>query len=77
MSDSPLAAEPFEYSVAKSGKVLITHHGKQVKILQGKAAAKFVSVVESASTLDAQRHMAKITGQYKFGNERLAKDARN
>lgn len=75
MADSPLDSEPFGYSVAKSGKVLITHHGKQVKILQGKAADKFVAVMDTASTLDAQRHMARITGQYKFGNERLARDA--
>lgn len=75
-SDSTLADLPFSYIEAKSGKVLISHHSKQVTVLQGKAASKFVAAIASLSVLDAQRHMAAATGQYKFGNERSPKLAR-
>ena len=74
----PEAALPdaaFSYLTVKSGKVLISHHGKQVTVLQGTAAAKFVAAIESMDTPAAQRYMAAATGQYKFGNERSTKNA--
>lgn len=71
--DTGELAEAFAYSLAKSGKVMISHHGKPVTVLQGKAAVKFVNAIEAMSVSDSQRYMASATGQYKFGNERLGK----
>ena len=62
-------AEPtgFEYSMRKNGDVVITHHRRQAAVLRGRQAAKFLSQV---GTRDAQHLMARVTGNYKRGNER-------
>lgn len=57
----------FEYAVRKNGDVVITHHGRPATILRGRRADKFLSQLE---TRDAQELMARMTGNYKRGNER-------
>lgn len=51
----------------KSGEVVISHHGRQATILRGKSAEKFLSRLESTNE---QELMARVTGNYKRGNER-------
>ena len=63
-------AEGFEYRVRKNGDVEMTHHGRPAGVLRGTAAARFVTDVESA---DPQELMARLTGNYRHGNERTAK----
>ncbi|HUG08193.1 MAG TPA: hypothetical protein VMP13_04780 [Acidimicrobiia bacterium] len=58
----------FEYSVRKNGDVVITHQRRLAAVLRGHQATRFLSQVE---TRDAQQLMARITGNYKRGNERL------
>jgi alpha-acetolactate decarboxylase len=41
--------------------------------LKGKKADKFFSQIENAADVEAQLIMAKITGNFKHGNEREAK----
>lgn len=60
----------FDYRAAKDGKVMITWHGKQVTILRGKSAQKFLARVNGADKRSAQLVMAKVTGHFKHGNER-------
>ena len=60
----------FDYRATKDGKVLITWHGKQVTILRGKAAQKFLARVDEVDERSAQLAMAKVTGHFKHGNER-------
>jgi len=72
-SKTPLADEPFAFTATKAGKVLITHHGKQARILQGREAQKFMSSIETMNAAQAQLLMARTTGQFKFGNERNGK----
>ena len=48
----------------------ITHHGRRATVLRGRAAADFLEDVEAG---DPQELMARVTGQYKHGNERTAK----
>jgi hypothetical protein len=50
--------------------VLIAWHGKQVTILRGNAAARFVERIASLHGKEAQLVMAKATGNFKRGNER-------
>ncbi|WRP07611.1 hypothetical protein U9J35_05430 [Rossellomorea aquimaris] len=66
-----LDEEPFQYRVNKDQSVFIEYEGKQVKILKGKDAEKFIRNVNTAETDKAvQLIMAKITGNFKRGNER-------
>ncbi|MBN8593988.1 MAG: hypothetical protein J0M33_19690 [Anaerolineae bacterium] len=62
----------FDYQMTKDGKVLLFWKGKQVKILAGKEAEKFSARMADLEpgSLDAQLIMAKVTGNFKRGNER-------
>jgi len=62
--------EGFEYAVRKDGSVSITHHGRPAGTLRGRRAADFLEDVEAG---DAQELMARLTGNYKHGNERAAR----
>jgi hypothetical protein len=64
-----LEQEPFTFRKTKNGKVFIDWHGKQIKILKGKAAEKFTTSIIEADRQQAQLIMARITGQFKHGNE--------
>jgi hypothetical protein len=60
-------AEGFEYCERKGGEVAITHHGRPAVTLRKVAAARFLRDIETA---DPQEVMARVTGNYKRGNER-------
>ena len=62
--------EGFEFLV-RGEDVVITHHGKQATVLRGKRAADFLDEVESG---DPQELMARLTGNYRRGNERAARN---
>ena len=64
-----LAEAPFDFRTNKAGNVFISWEGKQVKILQGKAAQKFLAKIEGLDEFAAQLVMAKETGNFKRGNE--------
>jgi hypothetical protein len=59
----------FEYRV-DGPEVVITHHGRRATTLRGSAANRFLVDVERG---DPQDLMARVTGNYKHGNERQAK----
>lgn len=63
----------FDYRVTKNGTVMLTWHGKTVKTLSGQKADDFLAKIEGLEGKDAQLVMAKITGNFKRGNERTAK----
>lgn len=63
-------AEGFEYRV-RGGEVEIHHRGRPATVLRGSRAAQFLDDVERE---DPQELMARVTGNYKRGNERTAKD---
>lgn len=62
--------DQFSYRTNKDGKVFLYWYGKQVKILKGNQARKFVADVERADEQRAQLLMARATGNFKRGNER-------
>lgn len=68
-----LDTEPFSFRVSKDGKVIISWQGRQVTILSGKEAAKFTQRMETVDEKGRQLIMAKATGNFKHGNEKLAK----
>jgi hypothetical protein len=67
-----LEEQPFTYRITKDGKVFIHWHGRQIMILKGEAAEKFITAIEQADTQQAQLLMARVTGHFKHGNERKA-----
>lgn len=68
-----LKEEPFSYKVSKDNKIFIFWCEKQVIILKGKESEKFLAKVEKADTIESQLIMAKITGNFKHGNEKVNK----
>lgn len=59
----------FEYSL-RDDDVVITHGGRRATVLRGAAADRFRSDVKRD---DPQLLMARVTGQYKRGNEKVAR----
>jgi hypothetical protein len=62
----------FTYHARKGEVVEVLHHGRPAGTLRGRAAVDFLAKVGSASPSEAQRLMARVTGNYKRGNERGA-----
>ena len=68
-----LDEEVFTYRITKDNKVFISYEGKQVTILSGGKAEKFIADITEADGKEAQLIMAKVTGNFKRGNEKLFK----
>ena len=62
----------FTFRAAKDGTVTILRRGKVVTILRSDAARSFLAEVVGSPLVDQQQLMARATGNYKRGNERLA-----
>ena len=63
-------ANGFTHVVRKSGEVVVTHHGATAAVLRGRAAERFLADLERSD--DPQLVMARVTGNYRRGNERTA-----
>ena len=59
--------EGFSYACRKNGDVVIHHHGRIATVLRGRKAIDFLGEVVAG---DDQELMARVTGNYKHGNER-------
>ncbi|MED0902402.1 hypothetical protein [Bacillus nitratireducens] len=60
----------FHYRVTKNNIILIEYYGKQIMILKGNDADKFLNKINRANNeKEKQLIMAKITGNFKRGNE--------
>lgn len=62
----------FSYLI-KNKEVSILRNGKKVTVLRGARAAEFCEDVVDMDDTSAQQLMARLTGNYKRGNEKLAK----
>ncbi|USQ76932.1 hypothetical protein [Ornithinimicrobium cryptoxanthini] len=56
--------------VVRGEQVVISHHGRTATTLRGRRAQEFLEDVESH---DPQELMARLTGNYRRGNERNAR----
>jgi len=65
-----LRAEPFSFRVSNDRKVFIQWHGREVLVLKGQKAEKFIARVSNADARQAQFLMASVTGHFKHGTER-------
>jgi hypothetical protein len=64
----------FTYLAVKSGAVFIRRHSQTASELRGAEAEAFLKKIGPASFSQAQQIMARVTGNYKRGNERTARD---
>jgi hypothetical protein len=60
----------FSFRDTKDGTVFLFWQGKKVMTLKGEGAKRFLARVDGASAEQAQLVMAKVTGNFKRGNER-------
>jgi len=62
----------FAYRMGRDGAVTIHRHGRLVTTLRGSAAQSFLADVDGAPGEVQQQAMARATGNYKRGNEKMA-----
>ena len=68
-----LVDDYFTYRITKDKKVFISCEGKQVVTLSGKKAEKFIIKIQPLEGVEAQLALAKVTGNFKRGNEKMGK----
>jgi hypothetical protein len=61
--------DPFTWQVTKDGKVRVFRGGRQVAIVAGARAAKLRPRLEAGAE-EAQQALARVTGNYRRGNEK-------
>lgn len=63
----------FAWVARKNGEVAISRAGRVVTTLRGEDARRFVAWAVTADEAAQQRRMARLTGNYRRGNESLAR----
>ncbi len=63
----------FTFIETKKGEIIINHFGRKATILRNNKAMKFKESIEVLVLDEQQQLMARLTGNYKRGNEKLAK----
>ncbi|MFB7158166.1 hypothetical protein [Lysinibacillus sp. NPDC056232] len=73
-----LSEEPFAYQITKKGTVVIDYEGKQIKIVKDREAERLIARIKEVedNQTAVQLLLAKITGNFKRGNEKLGKNKR-
>lgn len=71
---SGLTEDPFDWRTTKDGRVLVGRGGRQVSVIAGDQARRLCAGLEAALARGdeeaAQQLLARVTGNYKRGNER-------
>jgi len=65
-----LKERPFEYKIYKNSTIQIYHEHKPVMILKESQARMLMEKLKGADEDEVQLILAKITGNFKRGNER-------
>ncbi len=64
----------FTFRRAKNGDVVVDHHGRRATTLRGEKAEWFLQDMNGLDFESQQQEMARVTGNYKRGNERKARN---
>jgi hypothetical protein len=64
--------EGFSWRSGKNGDLQVFHHGRLASTLRGPKAATLLEELEAGDDEAAQQVLARVTGNYKRGNEGLA-----
>jgi hypothetical protein len=70
MNDEDLG---FAFKQLRSDEVVIAHHGKKATVLRNDKSKWFLQDMDGMDFASQQQEMARITGNYRRGNERTAK----
>ena len=62
--------KPFSYKLLKDKKAQIQYKGKTIATIIGKDYNKLIRVIALDNIFELQLFLAKITGQFKHGNEK-------
>ena len=62
--------EGFTYRERKPGEIEVRHFGTLAATLRGRQAEQFRTRAVGATDVELQQLMARVTGNYKRGNER-------
>jgi len=62
--------KPFGYKLLKENRAQISYKNKVVSVISGKDYQKLRRVIDLENIMELQLFLAKITGQFKHGNER-------
>lgn len=73
INKSSLEDLPFSFRRFKNGSISVFFCDREVTIIRGKKAEKFDLQMDAADEMEKQLLMAKITGNFKRGNERDGK----
>ncbi len=65
-----LQEHPFSHKLTKSNKLMIYFKGKHIKTLNSKQTDAFIAKSRGKTEMEVQLILAKITGNFKHGNER-------
>ncbi len=65
-----LKETPFSYKVTKANKTLIYFENRMIKTLKEKETKRLIKKINGLSTFEVQLVLAKITRNFKRGNER-------
>jgi hypothetical protein len=65
-----LTENPFDFQITKAGTVLISRAGRQVAIVGGSRAVRLIAQLEAGDVDAQQQALARITGNYRRGNEK-------
>ena len=60
----------FGYRATKDGTVFVSFGGRDVTTLRGDAASRFAARVEGLDEAAMQQLLARVTGNFRRGNER-------
>jgi hypothetical protein len=63
----------FTYRRNKNGSVVVFHHGRIAASLNKSDSVELIDGISGADAVEVQHALARLTGNYKRGNERLAK----
>ena len=63
----------FTWDIRKTGEVKVFHHGNLAATLRGTNAPDFLELTGGGDNAMIQQDLAPVSGNYKRGNERLAK----
>ena len=58
----------------KDSKVIIFRGGSKISVIGGKQAMDFINIYENLTDDELQQRIARLSGNYKRGNERLARN---
>lgn len=64
----------FTYKSLSDHELIIHYNGSEIKRLKGVNASQTIHKLEAASTEEVQLILAKITGNFKRGNERQSRN---